>query len=158
MARLAQETTGNVITIADGPLELWGRELHLEKTKYFKNYLAALDSLQTRGAVTGGYVDRPYSDRIVRLLELAVLNEKQLGKAGEDHWLNGITDADLYKDILQPGERTAVFRLQSLASQYYKEENSIHFFYLNVSKNKNQSHIARVDIPAWVAPQHKNAK
>ncbi len=150
LAELAEQTQGPVITFTDGPVELWGREPGLERTVTFQKYLAALSQLRQRGASTAGYVDKPRSDLIVRLLEIAALDDKQLDQAGKDHWLQGIYDIDLYKKQLLPGERTAIFKLQSLSSQHYQEELAIHFFYLNVSSDADYPWLVRVEVPAWV--------
>ena len=61
-----------------------------------------------------------------------------------------MTDRELFRDILQPGERSAIFGIQSRSSKPYQGELSLHFFYLNVGKAEHP-YLARVEIPAWVA-------
>ena len=61
-----------------------------------------------------------------------------------------MTDQDLYDSLLGPGERSAVFGMQSKSAASYKEGVALHFFYLNVGQI-NRPHLARVEIPAWVA-------
>ena len=60
-----------------------------------------------------------------------------------------MTDIELYKGILQPGERSAIFGIQSRSSKPYQGELSLHFFYLNVGR-PGHPYLARVEIPAWV--------
>ncbi len=114
LAELAEGQQLPIITLTDGPLELWvGRESEPEAKEYekhFKDYLKALQKLQKLGASTAGYIDRPRGDLLVRLLEIARLPLNEIEKAGRDFRpLRGITDTDLFKEILKSGERSAVF-------------------------------------------------
>ncbi len=133
-----------VITLTDGPLEFF-HEPRTDKqfAPQFNKYLAALDELSLQGAITAGYVDRPRADLVVRLMEL-------VESSGVERPFTGLTDLLLFSDLLQPGERTAVFELQSTSSKTYVGNKALHFFYLNVSRS-NKPAIARVEIPAWVA-------
>jgi len=164
LADLAEITTGLTITFTDGPVELWGREVALEveeeheESNYFERYLKALSKLYSRNTVTAGYVDKPRSDLLIRLLELAP-DSKKVEDARKNRWLRPILDTDILQPILKPGERSAIFGLISRTSHKYQNEFSLHFFYLNVSLDENKPMLARVEIPAWVArdPQMVNA-
>ncbi len=157
LAELAADLEPPVVTLTDGPLELWGaREgMGIERVieSVFQKYLDALKKLHSLGVSTAGYVDKPGSDLIVRLLEVHSLEEKDLRQAGKAYRpLRGITDTDLFKDILGPCERSAIFRMQSVTAAKYAGELALHFFYLNVGKTTSgESYLARVEIPAWVA-------
>lgn len=63
LAELANGVELPVITLTDGPLELWvGRENEPEAKEYekhFKDYLDALRKLHLMGASAAGYIDRP---------------------------------------------------------------------------------------------------
>jgi hypothetical protein len=61
------------------------------------------------------------------------------------HPFSGMSDAQIFGQFLEPGERSAVFGVQSRNLDQYQTETAIHFFYLNVGP-----HIARVEFPAWV--------
>ncbi len=148
LADLADQTEGKVLTITDGPIELWGNEN--ENSVHFDKYLAALSRLHKRGAITAGYVDKPRSNLVLRLLELAALEDNRLAEAGKDNWLRGISDIELFGSKLRPGERTAIFGIQNSAASKYNEETKLHFFYLNLSLNE-KPYLARVEVPAWVA-------
>ena len=155
LAELAQGGELPIITLTDGPLELWvGRESELEGVeyeKYFKDYLVALRELHKVGASAAGYIDRPRGDLLVRLLELALLPLDEIEKAGREFRpLRGITDADLFLDLLGPGERSAVFGIQSRNAGKYTAELALHFFYLNVGRDEEHPYPVRVEIPAWV--------
>lgn len=163
LAELAQELPLPVITLTDGPLELWqGQENAPEAKEFekrFQEYLAALGALKTLGASTAGYIDKPGSDLLVRLLEIANLPLTQLDQAGRQRDFRGITDVDLLQNILGPQERSAVFGIQSRSVKKYADDLALHFFYLNVGNTtEGKPYLARVEIPAWVAdsPQMLN--
>lgn len=144
------ESACPVITLTDGPLELY-HEPRSEKEfqAYFQQYLQAFDRLSHANAVTAGYVDRPRADLVVRMLELVAPGE-QVSPKPVDRPFAGVTDLALFEDSLGPGERSAVFELQSSASKFFNGPKALHFFYLNVGREQ-QAAIARVEIPAWVA-------
>ncbi len=156
LADLAKDVESPVITLTDGPLELWvGREGALEAREYekrFKEYLGALRELHLLGVSTAGYIDRPRGDLLVRLLEIATLPTDELDKAGREHRpYRGIADADLFNFLLKPGERSTVFGIQSRNADKYTAELALHFFYLNVGRDDVHPYPVRVEIPAWVA-------
>jgi hypothetical protein len=156
LAELSEGQPLPVITLTDGPLELWvGRETEPEAKEYekhFKDYLKALRQLYQMGASAAGYIDRPRGDLLVRLLEIALLPLDEIEKAGRDFRpLRGVTDADLFWNVLPPGERSAVFGIQSRNAGKYAAELALHFFYLNVGRDQAHPNLVRVEIPAWVA-------
>ena len=69
--------------------------------------------------------------------------------------LLGVTDRFLFGDgnelLLKPGHRSAVFSIQSSSAKNYQGVLSLHFFYLNAGQDESHPHIARVEIPRWVA-------
>ncbi|KAA3642357.1 MAG: hypothetical protein DWQ07_25320 [Chloroflexi bacterium] len=144
LARLAGDAPAPVITLTDGPLELWGGES--EYAKALAKYLETLAQTQQLGATTAGYVDKPIEDFVVRLLEIASLPPEE---AGRERPLRGVRDIFLFEDKLQPGERSAVFGIQSYSANKYEGELALHFFYLNVGR-PGKPWLARVEIPAWV--------
>ncbi len=156
LSELAEGLTTPLITLTDGPLELWvGREAGLEAREYeekFKEYLRALRRLHHLQAATAGYIDKPRGDLLVRLLEIATLPQDEIDKAGREYrpYLY-ITDADIFKRHLAPGERSAVFGIQSRSADQYTAELALHFFYLNVGPHARNPYPVRVEIPAWVA-------
>jgi hypothetical protein len=155
LAELSAEIAGTVITFTDGPVELWGREVAMaaeeerEEENYFNRYMDALARLHARNTITAGYVDKPRSDLVIRMLELAPTN-KPVENAGKNRWLDGILDTELYAPLLKPGERSPIFGLLSRSSKRYENQFSLHFFYLNVSLREDKPLVARVEIPAWV--------
>ena len=158
MRESAQSVSKNsplIITLTDGPLELWGvgdksgKDAEVVQ-KAFKEYKETLHQLDEYGAVTAGYVDKPRADLVVRLLELAHLEENHLSEAGHNRRFRGVADSDLFASRLGPGERSAVFGIQSKTRSEYPRNLTLHFFYLNVGRAEHPW-LARVEIPAWVA-------
>jgi len=156
LAELAVDLELPIVTLTDGPLELWvGRDGASEARayeKHFNEYLRALRALQAVGASTAGYIDKPRGDLLIRLLEIAMLPDDELEKAGREYRpLWGVTDADLFMLILAPHQRSAVFAIQSRNAAKYENELALHFFYLNVGHEEKRPTLVRVEIPSWVA-------
>ena len=156
-----------IVTFTDGPIELWsvrdGEEAALFDQS-LKKYLSVLSRLQAKGIATAGYIDKPSSDPLVRLLEVATATDEDLQKLREYHPLRGVTDRWLFCEggrpsagkakgpaLLKPGERSAVFGFQSKSEKDYKGSLALHFFYINISAEPRSPKIARVDIPKWMA-------
>lgn len=144
-----------IVTLTDGPLELWGAKGRDEASggnfrQALDDYLHSLRHLHALGASTAGYVDKPRADLVVRLLEVALAPEENLRAALKERAFPGVTDWALFAHRLQPGERSAVFGLQSQSEQDYTGPLGLHFFYLNVGR-KGKPWLARVEIPRWVA-------
>jgi hypothetical protein len=155
LAELAGGAPPPVITLTDGPVELWGAkdiggEDGSEFQKSLQVYQEALRELYHLGATTAGYVDKPGADLLVRLLEVAAAPENELKGLKTFHPLRGVKEEDLFSDFLAPDERSAVFAMQSQSARLYHDELGLHFFYLNVGR-QDQCRLARVEIPAWVA-------
>lgn len=147
-----QAPAAPVITFTDGPLELWGSKDTDTQSVFqdtLREYHEILRRLHGSGVITAGYVDRPGANLVVRLLEIAKIPEAQLDSLRDQHPLEGVTDLELYAGLLQPGERSEVFALQSTSTRQYRDALSLYFFYLNVSAFEPK--IARVEIPGWVA-------
>jgi hypothetical protein len=154
LLEIASQAQTPVITLTDGPLEIWTTALEEgrvagEFKKSLEIYLGVLRKLHELNATTAGYVDKPGADLVVRLLEVARAEEQDLAEMRTYRPFRGVTDIELYKGILQPGERSAIFGIQSRSSKPYQGELSLHFFYLNVGR-LGHPYLARVEIPAWV--------
>lgn len=148
LAELAAAIPAPVITLTDGPLELFHEPRgEAEFKKEFKEYLEALDDMAQNSVITAGYVSRPRADLVVKLLTLPS-DTDQPGEAEQK--MVGITDMTLFANILRPGERSAIFRLQSSSAREYTGDKALHFFYLNVGTVIKPA-FARVETPKWVA-------
>ena len=145
LAKMAQQETAPVVTLTDGPLELFG-EPRLKSDREFGQYMAALQDLALAGVITAGYISRPRAALLVTLLGLR--EDGGTGR-GADRAFLGISDIMLLADLLAPGERSAIFQLQSMSSNKYEGRTALHFFYLNVGSASRPA-FARVEIPLWV--------
>ncbi|MBT3315321.1 MAG: DNA double-strand break repair nuclease NurA [Anaerolineae bacterium] len=157
LAELAKGYPSPVITFTDGPIELWGNKDPNNAKSYeesMQQYLGALSRLQSNDVVTAGYVDKPGANLVVRLLEIMQAPADKLDKLKSYHPLLGVSDLWLFGErnnpLLQPGERSAVFALQSKSKMLYKGVLGLHFFYLNVGTD-GHPYPVRVEIPKWVA-------
>ena len=159
LEELSKGVKGPVVTFTDGPIELWGAKDGEDAESYHEslnNYLSVLSRLESRGIITAGYVDKPAADLVIRLLELVkAQGEKEPPANFRDyHPLRGVSDRWLYGEksnpLLGPGERSAVFAIQSKSEKYYKGVLGLHFFYLNVGTEGHPWPV-RVEIPKWVA-------
>jgi uncharacterized membrane protein len=151
LADLAAGIPPPVVTLTDGQLELFREPKETKEfTHAFEQYLEVLARLEQLGVATAGYVERPRSDLVVRLLELVKLPQAQLAQAGKERPFLGVTDASLFANFLTtPGDRSAVFAIQSASSHRFVGGLKLHFFYVNVGKPE-KPHLARVELPQWV--------
>jgi len=155
LAEIAALFPPPTVTFCDGPMELWGGAAQSagetsEFQRRLEEYRQALRQLHRLGAATAGYVDKPAARTLVRLLEVAATPETELPDIQQRHPFRPVKDSDLFRELLGPGERSAVFGIQSLFAHQYPQELALHFFYLNVRLH-GKPWIARVEIPAWVA-------
>lgn len=151
LERLACRETLPVVGLTDGPLELFGSfQERSDYQKLFIEYLHTLQEQAAHGRVIAGYVDRPMSDLLVRLLELMITPDAELSRLETSRPLRGVHDRDLFFDLLQPGERSALFAIHSTSARRYDGDLALHFFYLNVGLPEHP-YLARVEIPLWVA-------
>jgi hypothetical protein len=155
LLELAKQVPEPVITLTDGPLELWTTTLEEgrvagEFKQSLEQYLAVLNQLREMKATTAGYVDKPGADLVVRLLEVAQATTEDLTEMKKFRPLKGVTDRELFREVLAAGERSAIFAIQSRSSSQYQGEISLCFFYLNVG-TPDKPYLTRVEIPRWVA-------
>ncbi|MFM8322064.1 MAG: DNA double-strand break repair nuclease NurA [Chloroflexota bacterium] len=151
LVELAETAPAPVISLTDGPLELWGAKDTLDGGEFEKSlqqYQAVLLRLRDLQVCHAGYVDKPAANLVTRLLEVASLQERELEDVRRCYPLQGISDRFLF-NFLEPGERSAVFAMQSRSAVRYQDDLALHFFYLNVGHSQ-QAHLARVEAPAWV--------
>lgn len=138
-----------LLALIDGSLELYTQDINSRIYRQtLPKYLAVLERLARRGAALAGYIDKAGSDHLVRLLELIDLSD--LNEAGRLRSLFPVRDADLMSILLQPGERSQLLALLSPTVRNYPAHLRPLVFYLNAGR-PGVPHIARVEIPAWVA-------
>jgi len=160
LGKLAEEALPPVVAFTDGPMELWGGKGgdSAERADYqesLNRYLEALVRLDELNVITGGYVDKPAANLVVRTLEVAMTPQAELPNIKKLHPLRGVTDISVFREVLGAGERSAVFAIQSQSAKSYKNALKLHFFYLNAGQ-VGKPYVARVEIPAWVAENSEN--
>ncbi|MFH1184963.1 MAG: DNA double-strand break repair nuclease NurA [Chloroflexota bacterium] len=146
-----------LVALGDGPLELWGAKDASDPKAFeraLRGYLEDLRVMQRRGSTVAGYVDKPTADLVVRMLEVSRRDTAAAGKAQSIRPLRKASDRWLFGRLLAPTQRSAIFALQSSSRVRYADDLAIHFFYLNVG-NDTQPAVARVEIPEWVARDHR---
>jgi len=151
-SELSKDLPGPIISFTDGPMELWGLQDGSDATAYRQvlgDYLRVLADLHEMGVAAAGYVDKPAANMVLRTLEVAMLPEDELHTIRSVYPLRPVSDFWLFRKLLQPGERSAVFGIQSRSTKSYADELGLHFFYLNVGAPRRPS-LARVEVPAWV--------
>jgi hypothetical protein len=144
-----------IITMTDGPLLLWTpkRVSDRETAREIHHFTSQLDRLRQARAVPFGYIDRPSSAYVLRILELIGLPIEQITREtlrkGDFLYL---TDRSIFTD-LGPNERTGLFVPASEVSEHYtRAGHRIAFFYLNVARpGDKRPIIARVEVPEWAA-------
>lgn len=142
-----------VISMTDGPLELY-RDVQEspEFMQTLERYLDVLGGLRAQQMLTLGYVDKPGSDLIGRLLELAAMEDGDLQDyQRQRRRFAGVSDLALVSGLLNnPGDRSAVFGIHSQTASHFRGDLALHFFYLNVGQ-PGKPHLARVEVPGWIA-------
>lgn len=114
-----------------------------------------MTGIRQAGALLCGYIDRPGTSAVMTLLRsITGLSDANFDwrELGQRKATQGLTDADLFSQILGPGERSAVFANISDPNDVFMAQdatNEVCFFYLN--PGTSGQNIARVDIPRWVA-------
>lgn len=153
--RAAAESARPVITLTDGPLELYREPRENPQfQQLLDDYLKILQKTCRQGAVSAGYVDKPRSDLVVRLLELAVDPPDSPLENARRRPLAGVLDRVIFAGRLGAGQRSAVFAIQSgMAERFGTHDPALQpcFFYLNVSANPSAPWLARVEIPLHTA-------
>jgi NurA domain len=149
LADLAAQSSGLVVTLTDGPLELFHQpKENKDFLQQFESYLQSLHMLWKTGAITAGYVDKPRADLVIRMLEFSLLSD--IAQTGLERPFSGLTDSMLFSHLLEPNTRSAIFGMHSSNSKYYRDDIALHFYYLNIGR-PDHPWIARIEIPTWVA-------
>lgn len=141
-----------VITLMDGQLALRVIDLPYHRQQESqKAYIAMLDRLRDSRTLLAAYIDRPRSTFVVSLMHLASLdaiNETSLRR----NQFRYLTDVDIFREVIKPGERSAIFVTKAKGLDIYTQTgHEVRFFYLNVSLSQTNPILARVEIPAWMA-------
>lgn len=171
LARREREALGGdmerlVVALADGPLLPWlpQRMQDQEQRKRVRQFSALLEDLRASYAAPLGYVDRPRSANVLRLLHLAQLPLEAISKERlrQRNDYDGLSDAALFQDLL-PGQRSALFAATSEINENFAAAGQrICFCYMNVAPKPDEGDaaagpdeknavMARIELPVWLA-------
>lgn len=162
--KMSKGLKGSVVSFTDGTLEIF-RTRDVDTPSMYRDtvdkYISVLSRLQGRGIISAGYIDKPSSSLVVKLLELTQITiPEEMEKLRSAPPLKYVTDRWLFGynnklfQLLPPGHRSAVFKIQSSAEKSYKGVLELHFFYLNVGTEGHPWPV-RVEIPRWVVDDRK---
>lgn len=154
--RLGGDLDRMLVALADGPLLLWmpQRLTDTQQAQRVEEFASEFDALRKMQAAPIGYVDRPRSANVLRLLHLADLPAEQIDKETlRANRYRSLTDRALFYD-LAPGQRTALFAATSEINETYgKAGHRIYFCYLNIAMEPGpkNARIVRIEAPEWIA-------
>jgi hypothetical protein len=147
-----------MLTLFDGSLLILGIGSDVpDRDQLYGIYFSAMSRLMELNAGLAGYVDRPRSTFVAGLLHLLDLPEDLVSRATllTHGRIEGLHDLHVYAQLLEPGERSALFVQFSPQNKEFKHRggktHEICFFYINVAGPGEGPKIARVEIPMWVA-------
>ena len=157
-----QQSPGSTsLALLDGTLILWGLEAYPEFVaeilldRGFLSYLEGMRKLnQDRKLAFASYISFPRSTDVVNVLRVAICPHQPVdcdyncppNKARDCDEVDGVRDRELFFNLLNPGERSALFISPSKIVKERYGLHHIYFFYLRVDDE-----VARVEIPRWVA-------
>lgn len=157
LLELAGDFEAPAVAMVDGPLELI-REVRavVDYEKVLAEYKQVLQSYYEQKLILLGYIDKPQSDLIGRMMDVIGRTEDEESRTNsKSRQFGGVIDRQWLKRFLvNPGDRSAIFMIQSETAQSLDRDLAFHFFYINVGK-PGKPHLARVEIPAWVAGDHE---
>lgn len=156
LAAASSSAGHDTVALTDGTLIFWS--LEGRPPDFREDSLAtirsAFDLLASRRIPVAGYISRPGSCDVVNALRVGLCPLEEGADCDRCPWLGqvppcepieGVTDAVLFRQILDRGQRSAVFSSTSRVLADYGGHD-IHFFYVHVGDE-----VARVEIPAYVA-------
>jgi hypothetical protein len=158
-AELPKDSTA--LALLDGTLILWGLEAYPEfvtEALLTGGLLRCLDDIKklnsNRRLALASYISFPRSTDVVNTLRVAICPHEPAdcdrycppGKERDCEGVAGVRDRDLFLNLLESGERSALFISPSKIVRERYGEHRVYFFYLNVDDE-----IARIEIPQWVA-------
>ncbi len=149
------------VAFADGTLILWMVEKETDSVK--SESLKALQGLFAKGRESKmpvvSYISRSGSRDVVNALRVlqCPFDRIDCDRNCPDHappmrrtapcgGVENLTDTILFENLLNVGDRSAVFGSRSKILNSYEECNRIHFCYVHVG-----AEIARLEFPRWVA-------
>lgn len=147
---ITPELTRPVLTVTDGPLDLFYRsDIQGKNAKAAQKEVFQLDQqMQQEGILSAGYIDKPGSSMLHNMLD--IFKEVEGNQDSEPNKYR-VSDRLLLGNRINPGERSAVFEIISKHRGDAADRLRVAFFYLNVSTVKDHPWLVRVEIPFWIS-------
>ena len=167
LSMLAAEQAPGSTTLAllDGTLILWGLEAYpdfVAEALLGNGFLLCLEEMRRQNrdkkVALASYISFPRSTDVVNVLRVAICPHEVSdcdrfcppGKDRDCEGVGGVTDRELFMDVLEPGERSALFMSPSKITKERYGEHRIYFCYIRLEEE-----VARVEMPRWVAENNE---
>lgn len=147
-----------LLALFDGSLILWGLIGEAEegiRRWLLDEFLQGLEALRNKSVPVVGYVSFPSGREVLNALRVDICPwpspdcdrcfRSLKDMAAPCDAFSGILDRWLFEQVLEEGERSALFRSSHAILEYYGAHH-IWFTYLNTGQE-----IARLEMPEWVA-------
>ena len=156
LAAASQAAGHPTVALTDGTLVFWGlegRPVDFREAS-LKALTSAFDLLESRSVPVAGYISRPGSPELINALRVGLCPMEDGADCDRCPWLGevppcatveGVSDAVLYRRVLNRGERSPVFESTTRVLQDYGS-HQIFFFYVHVGDE-----VGRVEVPRYVA-------
>jgi len=167
LSMLAAEQPPGSTTLAllDGTLILWGLEAYpdfVAEALLGNGFLLCLEEMRRQNrdkkVALASYISFPRSTDVVNVLRVAICPHEVSDcdrfcpppKDRDCEGVGGVTDRELFMDVLEPGERSALFMSPSKITKERYGEHRIYFCYIRLEEE-----VARVEMPRWVAENNE---
>jgi NurA domain len=154
---IATTTDAPTIAMTDGSLLHWFLEpLPGEaRDRILQPILESWQQMRALGVPIVGYISASRSGEATNFLRLHTCpyiapdcqtHCADLPNKAPCQVLDPLRDAGIWGRLLEPGERSPLWRSSAKIQDFYGDDYAIHFCYVNVG-----AEVARVEVPAWVA-------
>jgi hypothetical protein len=154
---IATTTDAPTIAMTDGSLLHWFLEpLPGEaRDRILQPILESWQQMRALGVPIVGYISASRSGEATNFLRLhtcpyiapdCATHCADLPNKAPCQVLDPLRDAGIWGRLLEPGERSPLWRSSAKIQDFYGDDYAIHFCYVNVG-----AEVARVEVPAWVA-------
>ncbi len=163
LSRLALEQPqgSTALALLDGSLILWGLEAYPEfvtEAMLGQGFLPCLEEMRQQNRdkkiALASYISFPRSTDVVNVLRVAICPHDVSdcdrfcppSKERDCEGVAGVTDRELFMDVLEPGERSELFISPSKIIKERYGEHRVYFCYLRLEEE-----VARLELPRWAA-------
>lgn len=159
-AALGGDISVPIVCILDGPLLPWMRpdpENRNAINKEIEFFARQFERMKKAQAIPVGYVDKPGSANVLRILELINIPIEEITREKlRQGVFRQLSDRMMFSHLLPPGYRSAIFEPTSKTNDLYHniaDQDRIGFFYANMAKQSGAENaiIARLEVPGWIA-------